>query len=414
MIMGIMGVSASIEKLSRIIERYEANGGEIHRVDATVRGDGDEPSIAIDVVVPLCSAAGAPASEAEATPRAATVGENGGLFLEFPPSAVPEIDEFAPADVSCVTEEATVTSEGTVVVTFDLSLEANAEPSSETANGTTEPDGSVSESTTPIECDRSDREAPIDSLEGAVTADESKPESATESEDERAPDSRDRSASDSAPNAVTSDIAIDDETERALAAARNEDLPPYDDIEYLECLYDSFDTFTAMAEVLEMDVASETVRRYMIDAGIHEPTSYETTAPDEDDATTDGSETTTGQQDCSAAEDREPTTDGELDRSATADDSAASVPEKPLVADGIGLPDDIEIDELMDAIESSMTLHDVTRNLGLERGRTRELLEQLNLLDLVVKRVYDSDEPTRHPSRNEIADRIRGSVADDQ
>ena len=413
-ITSIMGVSASIEKLSRTIERYEADGGEINRVDATVRGDGDEPSIAIDVVVPLCSAARTPASETEATPRAATVGENGGLCLEFPPSAVPEIDEFAPADASCVTEEANVTSEGSVVVTFALSLEANAEPSSETVNGTSESDGSGSESTDSIERDRSGREAPADSLEGTVTTGESKPESATESEDEPAPDSRDRSASDSASNAVTSDVTIDDETERALAAARNEDLPPYDDIEYLECLYDSFDTFTAMAEVLEMDVASETVRRYMIDAGIHEPTSYETTAPDEDEATTDGSETTTGQQNCAAAGDREPATDGELDRPATVDDSAASVPEKQLIADGIGLPEDVEIDELMDAIESSMTLHDVTRKLSLERSRTRELLEQLNLLDLVVKRVYDSDEPTRHPSRHEIADRIRESATDGQ
>ncbi|WP_126665215.1 hypothetical protein [Haloterrigena salifodinae] len=399
-----MGVSGSIEKISQTIERYEAAGGEIHRVDATVRGDGDEPSIAVDVVVPLCSATGVASSEAEATPRAATVEENGGLCLEFPPSVVPEIDEFAPADASLVTEEATVTSEGTVVVTFALGLEANAEPSSETVNGNTESDGSGSESTDSIERDRSDRETSADSLEGAVTTGESKPESATESEDERALESRDRSASDSAPNAVTSDVAIDDETERALAAARNEDLPPYDDVEYLECLYDSFDTFTAMAEVLEMDVASETVRRYMIDAGIHEPTSYETTAPDEDDATTDGSETTTGQQDCSVAEEREPMTD----------DSVASVPEKQLVADGIGLPEDVEINELMDAIESSMTLHDVTRELSLERSRTRELLEQLNLLDLVVKRVYGSADPERSPSRNEIADRIRESVTHGQ
>ncbi|GAB3669846.1 hypothetical protein [Halopiger thermotolerans] len=405
-----MGVSASIEKLSRTIERYEADGGEIHRVDATVRGSGDEPSIAIDVVVPLCSAAQTPAGETEATPRAATVGENGGLCLEFPPSAVPEITEFAPADASCVTEEANVTSEGTVVVTFNLSLEANAESGSETANGHTESDDSGSESTVPIEGDRADREAPGDSLEGTVTTGESKSESPAEDEDDGTTDSRDRSAS----NPVASDVTIDDETERALAAARNEDLPPYDDVEYLECLYDSFDTFTVMAEVLEMDVASETVRRYMIDAGIHEPTSYETTTPDEDDATVDDSETTTGQQNRSAAEDQEPTTDGKLARSATDDDSAASVPEKQLVADGIGLPEDVEINELMDAIESSMTLHDVTRKLSLERRRTRELLEELNLLDLVVKRVYDADEPTRRPSRNEIADRIRESVTDGQ
>ncbi|WP_408960591.1 hypothetical protein [Natrinema sp. 74] len=366
-----MGVSASIENLSRTIERYEADGGEIHRVDATIRGDGDEPSIAIDVVVPLCSATGQSTAKAETTPRTATVDENDGLSLEFPPSIVPAIDEFAPANASCTTEEATVTSEGTVVVTFALGLEADAEQSHETTNGDVESDRSAS---------------------------------ATESEDERPLESRDRFASDS--------VAIDDETKRTLAAARNDDLPPYDDVEYLECLYDSFDTFTAMAEALEMDVASETVRRYMIDAGVHEPTSYETTAPDEDDATTDGSEVTAGQQDSSADENREPTvdTDSELDRSVTADDPTASVPEKQLVADGIGLPEDVEIDELMDAIESSMTLHDVTRTLGLERGRTRELLEQLNLLDLVVKRVSDANIPDRHPSRNEITDRIRESA----
>lgn len=373
-----MSISASVGKLYHIIERYEADGGEIRRVDATIRGDGDEPRIAIDVAVPLCPTAGQSTTEAEATPRAATVDENGALTLEFPPSIVPEIDEFAPADASCVTEEATVSSEGTVVVTFALCLEADAGPSEETSSGDIEDDGNASESAGSLECDRSDREASVTSLEETGTTDESKSEPATESEDERASESSDLSPSDSTPSAASSDIAIDDETERTLAAARNDDLPPYDDVEYLQCLYDSFDTFTAMAEALEMDVASETVRRYMIDAGIHEPTSYETDVPDEDDATTD--------------------------------DPPASVPEKRLIADGIGLPDDVEIDELMDAIESSMTLHDVSRTLGLERGRTRELLEQLNLLDLVVKRVYDSDEPERPPSRTEITDRIRESV----
>ncbi|MFD1600426.1 hypothetical protein [Halobellus rarus] len=56
-----------------------------------------------------------------------------------------------------------------------------------------------------------------------------------------------------------------------LEAARDESVPPFEDTEYLQCLYDSCETFAEMSEKINMAVSDETVRRYMIDADIHSP-----------------------------------------------------------------------------------------------------------------------------------------------
>ncbi|MDQ2052671.1 hypothetical protein RBH26_19630 [Natronolimnohabitans sp. A-GB9] len=378
-----MGVSASIGILSQTIERYEADNGEIHRVDATVRDDTDGPSVSVDVAVPLSTGR----STTDSTPADVTIDDDGGLRLEFPPSVVPAIDEYTPADVSSVQDGATVTADGTVLVTFTLGLEEETE---RTAAAVTSGEDETSDDDT--EASQAGQNTPLESLENAAANDdwESQAEASTnESDDRSAPDSVDEGES-------TDDAAIDPEIERALATARNEDLPPYDDVEYLQCLYDSFETFTAMAKALEMDVASETVRRYMIDAGIHEPASYDTPTPD--DAASD------------AESESKRTDDVDVDGTTAIDDPAEPTAEKQLVADGIGLPEDVEIGALLDALETSMTLHDVSRQLDLERERARDLLEQLNLIDLVVKRVYASDDPGRRPDRDEIVDRIRESA----
>jgi hypothetical protein len=62
-----------------------------------------------------------------------------------------------------------------------------------------------------------------------------------------------------------------------LEAVRDKSVPPFKDTDYLQCLYDSCETFSEMSEKIDMDVADETVRRYMIDANIHSPSSGRTT-----------------------------------------------------------------------------------------------------------------------------------------
>lgn len=140
-----------------------------------------------------------------------------------------------------------------------------------------------------------------------------------------------------------------------------------------------------MTENIEMDVASETVRRYMTEAGIHKPSSYNTTDEtdgDDEEATDvastdshDGSDKTDARTVAEDVNDDDGTAGGSTAQEAPdvePEDPIKSVSNKPLVADGIGLPDDIEIEELVDAMESSMTLHQMQRQLGLSREWTRK------------------------------------------
>ncbi|MFB6309917.1 MAG: hypothetical protein ABEH64_01915 [Salinirussus sp.] len=158
------------------------------------------------------------------------------------------------------------------------------------------------------------------------------------------------------------------------AAAESEpDVPAFKDPDRLAEVYSECDTFAEMAETIDMDVTAETVRRYMIDYDIHQPNTYHT----ERTATAEGP-------------------------SATNDDAAA---EPIVLSDGIGLPDDVTIDTLIDTVKRSNTFYEVTREVNVEREDAREMLEQLNLLDLVKGRLATEHE--RDLSREEIVDRLR-------
>ncbi|ELY54541.1 hypothetical protein C491_18104 [Natronococcus amylolyticus DSM 10524] len=381
-----MRIGDSVDTLSQIVDRYEADGGVIRQVDATISGraDATAPSVSVDVVAPLCNGTAAE-SDTSTTPETARLDDDGGLSLEFSRSALPAIAEYAPDGVVVTRDDARVTADGDVVVTFAIGFEEEA-----TSARAEPPAGSAAESdagTEPTETDGSletgdplDEEGVGPVSTGARLGSEAEAES-----------------------------AIDSELSRALEDARNEELPPYDDAEYLQCLYESFETFAAMADVLEMDVAAETVRRYMIDAGVHDPVSYDVADAEE---TEERTEPVDEPDDQSAAEGSDATASDAEPAPARPDgtaDPVEDIPERPLVADGIGLPDDVEVEGLIDAVESAMTLYDVSRALDLERDRTRELLEELDLIDLVVRRVYASRTPEEGPSREEIAERIRGS-----
>jgi hypothetical protein len=162
----------------------------------------------------------------------------------------------------------------------------------------------------------------------------------------------------------------------ALAAVRDETVPPYDDTDYLQRLYDSCDTFEEMSRVIEMEVSAETVRRYMIEADLHEPESY-------DSAVDDG-------------------TPGEA--------PAESPPEEHLITDGFGLPDDVGREDLVGAVVDAKTVYQVGQALGIDQGRSRTLLRELDLLDLVRRRI-DGD-PDRSPSRERVATRIHQVATD--
>jgi hypothetical protein len=235
-----------------------------------------------------------------------------------------------------------------------------------------------------------------------ASADESDPVDETAAEDDRAAsafgrrstDDRDddgRAGDEATPNgAVAADGA--DATEPVLAAVRDESVPAYDDTPYLRRLYETSDTFAEMSDRIEMDVSAETVRRYMTEAEIHSPTSYETTdgAPD----AADGTDVDPDVRGSGGATDPDPDSE-----------ESAALPDEQLVADGIGLPESLTLHDVVDAVVDARTVHEVQRALGLEYDRTRQLLTQLNVLDLVMGRVTGDADPA--VTVDVVADRIR-------
>jgi hypothetical protein len=150
------------------------------------------------------------------------------------------------------------------------------------------------------------------------------------------------------------------------------DVPPFKDPDRLAEVYESCDTFAEMAETLEMDVTAETVRRYMIDYDIHEPNSYDT------------------------ADDTEEATD-------------ATEEEPVVLSDGVGLPEDITVEELIETVKGSNTIYEVKHDMGVDRQDALETLRELNLLDLVVGRL--ATEAERDISREDVVERLREASA---
>lgn len=174
---------------------------------------------------------------------------------------------------------------------------------------------------------------------------------------------------------------------------RDRSVPPFRDPELLAAVYDAHETFAEMATALDMDVTAETVRRYMIDAGVHQPASYDTGGTDSDDDVSDAGESATDSDRGGSTEEGDPPDSTDID-------------ESPVVlADGIGLPNDITVETLVETVKRSNTVHEVERAVGVDHDDALELLRELNLLDLVVGRL--ATEAERDISRAEVVERLR-------
>jgi len=203
--------------------------------------------------------------------------------------------------------------------------------------------------------------------------------------------------------------------------ARDSDVPPFKNPDLLADVYESCDTFAQMADAIDMDVTAETVRRYMIDYDIHQPNSYQTAADDDGSADGSGTADSDGPDAGIDPEHEEPggpgqSIDGDEDLAAAEDTgeetapsaATAGEPTEPVVlSDGIGLPDDVTVDTLIDTVKRSNTLYEVTREINVDRQDALDVLEELNLLDLVVGRL--ATEGQRDLSREEIVDRLRAA-----
>ncbi|ADE01328.1 hypothetical protein [Haloferax volcanii] len=184
-----------------------------------------------------------------------------------------------------------------------------------------------------------------------------------------------------APTTSSTETADDDADSEPHEAVRNPNVPAFEDTTYLEAVYARYETFERMADAFEMDVTDETVRRYMIDQGVHEPSSYETSLAGDP----------TGVERPPA-----PAADGD------------GSPEA--LADGIGLPESVTIDQLADAANDAKTVYEFGKALDLERMDALDLLQDLDLLEFVMGRLTTDDDPD--VSREDVVARIRQSAGE--
>lgn len=203
---------------------------------------------------------------------------------------------------------------------------------------------------------------------------------------------------------------------------------PYKDPSVLREVYDESKSFAEMAEEIQADVSMSTVRRHMINHGIHEPITYNTTSEAE---TVGGQGTTAGGRE--RAEDAEESVDSTTatssDASAEATDvtahdrSEGSLDEACRTAPGetepernfhalleeVGIERRFTSDDLNRVLRNSSTLHQTSQRLDIDKEQAKRLLMRMDLLDTVYGRLVNK-EKEEVPS-SEIDRRIRKSVS---
>jgi hypothetical protein len=487
----------SFDALSCVIEQLGSEGRSVRRAEAAAGGDEDETLRAtVDVSIPLCGASGSSSLEPIS---ASTDGDDLCVSFDLTTLSGSSGDQLTDGCADDLTVSTCPTDarldDGAVLITLDVVIGSGATDAASEHSATTEERSTTAHATTAdtavetAETDQPSRTADPSRAAGTSLAGGRSDRTATDrdttvdrattvfggvpaaaasgsSSDTRSVTGADRSSDDAEQTtaAATESSAVDSapprneeqtaaaegDSERAaasddgsdaaddaavLAAARDDSVPPYEDVEYLRCLYDVCETFAEMSERIEMDVSAETVRRYMIEADVHSPTSYETTGssrssstssysgatsdaessgdstPDDtadaSDPTAEASPSGVGSDDAPG----DPTDAGpSVSDGSQSDVEAAPLPDEQLVTDGIGLPEELTLHDVVDAVVDARTVHEVQRELGLEHGRTRQLLRQLNVLDLVLRRV--SDAPERRVSFDDVAARIRQCTPD--
>ena len=347
-----MAVQTAVDVLARMLDGYGSSEQSIHHVGATsMEEGGDALHVDLEVGVPIGGT-----GIAGAAPAGAALTDEGALTVRYPTEAVTSFPSPPDADVSAVPTSARV-GDAEVLVSVEVTI---------TPTG--------------------DACVPDDTAAGDGTPSTDRRGDGTQSSDHAEP--ADGGAQTTRSTAATSGGTEDGDGERegnvpdAIEAARNEAVPAYEDRAYLRAIYREYDTFSEMRAVIDMDVSTETVRRYMIDAGVHDPNSYETSGDGSDDG---------GRR---AVASREESAGG-----------ADAIPDEQLVTDGVGLPDGLALEDLLEAVVDASTVYEVTRRLDVDQRRTRELLEQLDLLELVMHRVDDDHE--REVTYGDVADRLR-------
>jgi len=351
-----MGIGRGFQELGRFLDDCERRGESVERVDVVEVADADDGelraeleltfSIGRETVASLCDPQVCP----DGTVRFA---------LESTTQLVPVADH----DVSVEPTETPLDGDGdgddTAIVRFVATVLGTA---GSTVNG----EGAAVSSDDPAVTGTAGATGGVDASSTTVTsaADRS---GSTGLVSKESADSGQEGTSDGDSGTIGNGTDADEESN---VETSERDVPPFKDPDLLAEVYDSCETFAEMADTLEMDVTAETVRRYMIDYDIHEPNTYQTS-------------------------------DGPA--GPTADEGQV------VLSDGIGLPDEVTADDLIETVERSNTIYEVKQDIDIDRDDALEMLQDLNLLDLVVGRLATEGE--RDITRDDIVDRLREASA---
>ena len=404
------------ETLARVIEHLDDDGRSVRRTEAA--GSGGDGSLRATVDVSVGTLSG---DDSGLEPTDAAV--DGALSVTFRAPTFPDPAEALSDAYPGVSVDPTDVwiDEGSVVVRLEVSI-GDADRSTGAGDATTN-GGTSGDEEPPAPGDAASTFGNVAADGAGTAAADAAGTGSGHTHEADAPSDRNADAK-AADRASPEGEGAGAEVVSPLNAVRDESVPPYDDTPYLRRLYETCGTFAEMSERIEMDVSAETVRRYMIEADVHAPTSYETggaasgagaaggseTPTTEDGAASgaggaDGSETPTTED---GATTEAESTDG-ADRGGAGEyEPSTSLPDEQLVADGIGLPESLTLHDVVDAVVDARTVHEVQRDVGLDYDRTRQLLTQLNVLDLVVGRVAAD----RTVTVDVVADRIRQCTPD--
>lgn len=158
--------------------------------------------------------------------------------------------------------------------------------------------------------------------------------------------------------------------------------PAYKDPDALQDVYERYDTFPKMTAALGVDVTSETVRRYMVKHGIHEP--------DDADETEMTDEAEMKNEDADGTEDSRGIDAGDVSVAEALASADQDETEETLAADGLGVPKDLTVAELAEIVTRSRTVHEAKQHLDIDYAHTRRLLSELDLIDFISGRLSSS------------------------
>ncbi|WP_336037583.1 hypothetical protein [Halobacterium yunchengense] len=406
-----MGVGNELQELGRFLDDCERQTDAVECFDVAAVTDVGDRRLAADLELTVALSTG-PADCIELSDP--VVGADG--TVRFALGAASDLPTDTDHDVAVEPTAAALNGDGTATVTLAATVPATAAqspPDGDAEAGLPEDDHGAAASAT------DDQTAAASATDGPPVAGDggtaTRPVSADEDDGDGEGDE---------PTLGGDSVAVDDESEderddatqrRSSSVAGDAsgptkpsecEVPPFKDRALLADVYESCETFSEMADALPMDVTGETVRRYMIEHDIHEPTTYQTGS--------DGGQSADRSDDKAAGSDvGQPAdgSDGQLSSSSEdARPSNSSEDARPVVlSDGIGLPDDVTVDTLVETVRTSNTIYEVRQDIDVDREDALEMLRELNLLDLVVGRLATEGE--REITHDDVVDCLREASA---